>query len=198
MMSQQRTISCRFAEQAAFFVGLVLACSLVAGCTAGREASTMSPDGSTQASTPTPPRDRMPTTETKPTPVPTPVVTPSVSPKKAEYEADIAAWTEPLPPGYSWPAWEDLPHLDPLALGPLGSADNAAGVYRCILIDVAWHAYFEANDPVGSKDYAIRSDQYLIPDNPSFSPVTERGNIIDSELARANAICTGISGPLKY
>ncbi len=84
-------------------------------------------------------------------------------------------------------------------MGQLGEADNASGIYRCILIDAAWHAYFETNDPVASKGYATRADQYVIPDNPSFSqPVTEDGVIVDSELARANGICRGIVGELPH
>lgn len=74
--------------------------------------------------------------------------------------------------------------------------DNAAGVYRCILIDAAWHAYFEDNDPTASKNYAARADAYLVTDNPSSLPATENGIIIDANLAAMSGICNGISGPL--
>jgi hypothetical protein len=116
----------------------------------------------------------------------------------AEYEAAIAAWPEALPPGYSWPAWADLPHIDPSGRTQLGQADNATCVYRCILIDAAWHAYFEADDPVASKDYATRADRYVTPHNPSTQPVSKDGIIIDGELASANGICRGIVGELRH
>ena len=74
--------------------------------------------------------------------------------------------------------------------------DNAAGVYRCILIYAAWHAYFEDNDPAASMDYASRADAYLVPDNPSSLAVTDGGVIIDSNLATMSGICHGIYRPL--
>lgn len=77
-------------------------------------------------------------------------------------------------------------------------ADVDAGVYRCILIDAAWHAYFEADDPVASKDYASHADTYVMPDDPSIVPVMQDGAILDQELARANGICRGISGELTH
>lgn len=122
---------------------------------------------------------------------------PSPSKKQVDYEADIASWPEPLPPGYSWPRWEDLPHIDPHGVGQLGEADNASGIYRCILVDAAWHAYFEANDSAAARDYATRADKFVIPDNPSILPVTKDGVIIDSDLARASGICIGITGELN-
>ena len=127
------------------------------------------------------------------TPTPYPTST-QVDPRKPAYEAAIASWTEPLPPGYSWPAWDDLPHI---ASGQLLPMDNAEGVYRCILIDAAWHAYFEDNDAPASKEYATRADEFLIPDNPSSQPVTRDGVIVDENLASASGICQGISGPLQ-
>ena len=111
-----------------------------------------------------------------------------------EYAAAIANWPEPLPPGYSWPEWSDLPHIERYGVGDFRQADNANGIYRCILIDAAWHAYFEANDPVASKDYATRADTYAIPGNDATPTVTSDGLIVDDELARANGICQGISG----
>ncbi|GAA2990231.1 hypothetical protein JOD63_001011 [Microbacterium terrae] len=111
-----------------------------------------------------------------------------------EYAAAIAEWPEPLPPGYSWPDWDDLPHTEPFGVGDFSEADNASGIYRCILIDAAWHAYFETNDPVTSKDYAIRADAYAIVGNDATPTVTRDGLIVDEELARANGICQGISG----
>lgn len=111
-----------------------------------------------------------------------------------EYAAAIADWREPLPPGYSWPDWADLPHTERFGVGDFRQADNAAGVYRCILLDAAWHAYFEADDPVASKDYATRADAYAIAGNDATPTVTVDGLIVDDELARANGICQGISG----
>lgn len=114
--------------------------------------------------------------------------------RAAEYESAIASWPEPLPPGYSWPAWSDLPHTEPYGVGDFHEADNAAGVYRCILVDAAWHAYFEDNDATASKDYATRADEYAIVGNDATPTVTAGGVIVDEELARANGICQGISG----
>ena len=114
--------------------------------------------------------------------------------RAAEYTTAIADWREPLPPGYFWPAWTDLPHTEPFGVGDFHEADNANGVYRCILLDAAWHAYFEDNDPVTSKDYATRADNYAIPGNDATPTVTEDGLIVDDQLARANGICQGISG----
>ena len=111
-----------------------------------------------------------------------------------EYATAIADWPESLPPGYTWPAWSDLPHTEPYGVGDFHEADNAAGIYRCILLDAAWHAYFEANDPVASKDYATRADQYAIAGNDVTPTVTVDGRIVDEELARANGLCQGITG----
>lgn len=118
----------------------------------------------------------------------------ATDPRSAEYATAIADWPEPLPPGYSWPAWSDLPHTEPFGAGDFHEADNADGVYRCILIDAAWHAYFEDNDPAASKDYATSADKYAIPGNEATPTVTDNGRIVDEELARANGLCQGISG----
>lgn len=177
---------------AALVACLVLVGPALAGCAMVRE-----PDeapSATSAVTPKP--DDTPVAEGQ---LPAePAVTPNNSSRQAEYEAEIASWPEPLPPGYSWPAWADLPHVDLYGIGQLGEADNASGVYRCILIDAAWHAYFEANDPVASKDYATRADKYAIPGNHSTRPVTRDGVIIDSDLAASNGICLGIAGELSH
>lgn len=115
--------------------------------------------------------------------------------RAAEYADAIAEWPEPLPPGYAWPAWSDLPHVQRFGqVGDFVEVDNAAGIYRCILIDAAWHAYFEANDPVASKEYATRADEFVVPDNDLTPTVTQDGVIVDEELARANGLCQGISG----
>ena len=130
-----------------------------------------------------------------PTPAPLHPST-ALDPRAVAYEAEVAAWPDPLPPGYSWPAYSDLP--TGLAGTQVGDAQNAKGVYRCILIDAAWHAYFEDNDPVSSKDFARRADTFRIPDNRSTIPVTKDGVIVDSELATANGICRGIAGELTH
>lgn len=124
----------------------------------------------------------------------TETATPSVSEEQIGYENEIASWPESLPQGYTWPSWEELPHI---GSEQLAQADNASGVYRCILLDAAWHAYFEDNDAEASRDYAIRADSYAILENPSLITVTENGAIIDDELAAANGICRGISGELN-
>ncbi len=181
---------------------LLLVGAASAGCSAVARPGESA--GAVATSAPTPhaasPTSGMPSP--RPTPSTTPTVT-SPQPRRipeggAEYDAAIAAWPESLPPGYTWPAWTDLPHIDWTGRGQLGRADNASGVYRCILIDAAWHAYFEANDPVASKDYAARADHYVMPDNPSIVPVMQDGVIVDEELARANGICRGISGELSH
>lgn len=122
----------------------------------------------------------------------------TVPPKQAAYEAETASWPESLPPGYSWPAWTDLPHLEPYGVGDFAQADNASGVYRCILVDAAWHAYFEADDPIAARGYATRADSYVIPGNQATEPVTQDGLIVDDELARASGICRGIAGDLVH
>lgn len=129
---------------------------------------------------------------------PTLTVAATASPKQAAYETEIASWPEPLPPGYSWPAWTDLPHLEAYGVGDFAQADNASGVYRCILVDAAWHAYFEADDPMAARDYATRADSYVIPGNQATEPVTQDGLIVDDELARASGICRGIAGDLVH
>lgn len=173
-----------------WILALTLTGTALSGCTAAGAHDNMSSSSPAITRSPAPP---------SPTPTAaTPSTTPNESSKRAEYEADIAAWTEPLPPGYSWPAWNDLPHTEPFGVGYFAQADNAAGVYRCILIDAAWHAYFETNDAPASKDYATRADAYAIPDNPETNLVTECGRIIDEELARANNFCRGIAGDLQH
>jgi hypothetical protein len=178
----------------ALAVGLILVVPGLVGCTAATDAD-RAPSATKSA---TPVSDDARAKETPPSTVPTPTTTLPPSLKQVNYEAAIADWSDPLPPGYSWPVWADLPHIDPYGVGQLGEADNASGVYRCILIDAAWHAYFEANDAVASEDYATRADSYAIPDNPSTLPVTQNGDIIGSDLAAANGICFGIVGDLDH
>jgi hypothetical protein len=181
------------ASIAVLTVGLILSVSGLVGCAAAADAD-RAPSATKSATPVSDARAR----ETPPSTVPAPTTTLPLSPKQVNYEAAIADWSDPLPPGYSWPAWADLPHIDPYGVGQLGEADNASGVYRCILIDAAWHAYFEANDAVASEDYATRADSYAIPDNPSTLPVTQNGVIIGSDLAAANGICLGIVGDLDH
>lgn len=168
---------------------------LVAGVTGGAVA-TASMLGSAPvqpAVTSTPAPSPSPTSLSSPSTSPTPSAAPN--PRKDAYEAEIDAWPEALPPGYSWPAWDDLPHAG--GLYGLQPQDNAAGVYRCMLVSAAWFAYFESNDPVASKDYATRADAYRLPDDDQWTPaVTEGGVIIDDQLSRASGLCQGISGPL--
>lgn len=174
-------------------VAASVALVLVAGVTAGSiaTASLLGSSPVAPAVTPTPSL-----TSAKPTPQPsTSPVTPAPNPRKDQYEADIAAWPDALPPGYSWPAWDDLPHAG--GLYGLQPQDNAAGVYRCMLVSAAWFAYFETNDPVASVEYATRADSYRLPDDDQWTPaVTEGGVIVADQLARASGICQGISGSL--
>lgn len=190
---QHRSVSYDSAKIAALLAGLILVGPLLAGCAAAREPEEA--PSATSAAAPKP--DDTPGAEAQPSAAPTPAETMAQPLNQTEYEAEIALWPEPLPPGYSWPAWADLPHVDPYGIGQLGRADNASGVYRCILIDAAWHAYFEANDSTAARDYATRADNYVIPDNPSILPVTQDGIIIDSALATASGICLGIAGDLN-
>jgi len=175
-------------------VGLIFVISCLAGCAAGETAQPVTSE--VARAFPAEPDDA-PTTETPRPPAATPSMSATTMLQQIDYETMIAAWPEPPPPGYSWPAWLDLPHIDPLGNSQLGQADNASGVYRCILIDAAWHAYFEANDPGTSKDYAIR-DNHVIPGNPSIRPVTQDGVIVDRDLAASNGICRGIAGDLEH
>jgi hypothetical protein len=175
---------------AAIVAGVLLLGVAGVGCTAVSEPSE-TPSASAEVI-------ETPSLSASRTPEPSSTAQTEVSERQKEYEAAIAAWPEPLPPGYSWPTWTDLPHLEPHGVGHFRQADNASGIYRCILIDAAWHAYFEANDPVASKDYAMRADQYAIPDNPATLRVTEDGAIIDSDLPIASNICRGIAGELQH
>ncbi|WP_157535982.1 hypothetical protein [Microbacterium sp. Root166] len=165
-----------------------------AGCTSSSEPR----ETPSVSASPTLEPNESPSASASPTPAASSTAQAHVSEHQVEYEAAIATWPQPLPPGYSWPAWTNLPHIGARGAGQLGEADNASGVYRCILVDAAWHAYFETNDPVASKDYATRADQYVIPDNPNIIPVTENGVIIDQALATANGICRGIVGELQH
>lgn len=183
----------------AIAVGPVLGILALAGCTGSPAASvfpsaklTASPTADAEAPTPEATTAIEPSASaTSPAPVPI-----GLDARQAAYEADITDWPEPLPPGYVWPVWDELPHLDRLGHTPLGKSDNAPGIYQCILIDAAWHAYFETNDPVTSKDYATRADTYVVLDEPAIRRVTEDGRIVDEELAAANGACRAIVGDL--
>ncbi len=172
------------AKITAILVAVTIAGAAFSGCTA-----------SAMPETEETPVSVVPSAEaTTETTAPTATATPSVSEEQIEYENEIASWPEALPQGYTWPSWDELPHV---GSEQLAQADNASGVYRCILLDAAWHAYFEDDDAEASRDYAVRADSYAIPENPSLITVTENGAIIDAELAAANGICRGISGELS-
>ncbi len=107
------------------------------------------------------------------------------------YNSEVAEWSDPLPDGYRWPTLAQVPVING---GQLREAQNAAGIYRCMLIDATWHAYFEENDPEASMSFALHADEYLIPNNPSVRPLVVDGLIDDYTLAASNGICLGISG----
>ena len=127
---------------------------------------------------------------TKTTQAPAAPAAAAADPEEEAYNAEVAAWPDPLPDGYSWPAYADLPTY----VGQLADAKNASGVYRCILIDAAWTAYFEDDDAAASKDYAARADALVVPDNPSFFPVMRDGVVIATDLAAASGICQAVLG----
>lgn len=127
----------------------------------------------------------------------TPTPTQSVSterPGEATYEAEIADWADPLPPGYAWPSFTELPDV---GRSQLADGQNATGIYRCMLIEAAWNAYFEADDSDEAREYAIRADAFVDSTNPSFFAVTAGGEIVASQLASANGICFGMTGELR-
>lgn len=67
-----------------------------------------------------------------------------------------------------------------------------------MLLDAAWHAYVEDDDPNAAKDYALRADEYAIPENAMAQVVTRNRVIVDNELAQMNGNCRGISGELEH
>ncbi|OAZ40932.1 hypothetical protein A9Z40_03040 [Microbacterium arborescens] len=113
--------------------------------------------------------------------------------RDAKYQAAVAAWPDAPPAGYAWPAHvTDLPTIGSQAI----AAQRVDGIYRCMLIDAAWVAYFEDNDAERAIDLATRADD-LYDGSTSSVAVTVDGRVHDRELATANGICQGSVGDLK-
>lgn len=176
----------------ATIVSVVVAVALVAtGCTAVEPRPGVT-DAQT-AATPTPTKTPLPTFSTPPTP--TQPTRSYDAEREASYQAEIAAWEHPVPDGYAWPdSWTDIPWLG--IGGQQAHYLNAAGIYHCMMVGAAWDAYFTANDPVASKEYAAKADEFA-PDFESAKEVTnEDGTINDGALAAETGICHGFVGDL--
>lgn len=105
----------------------------------------------------------------------------------------MADWSEPLPRGYTWPAFSDLPEP---GSSQIAEAQNAGGIYRCILVDAA-SAAVANGDTTSAAEYAARADEYATPGSPSTLAVTENGAAAPGPLSIASQICVGISGALS-
>lgn len=113
--------------------------------------------------------------------------------REAAYDGETANWSEPLRPGYSWPAFSDLPK----GVGPqLAEGQDARGAYRCILLDAAWHAYDDGDEDLATT-YVLQADEYAIAENPSLFPVTRHEDTVFGEVDIANQICRGVVGELS-
>lgn len=138
-----------------------------------------------------------PSVSTAPDSVPSPI---PVDPRDSAYLAEIAAWPEPLPPGFSWP--ESLTGT-PAGQYPRGGDwdgyTTSAGIYHCMLVFAAWDAYFVENDPVAAKEYASRAQQTM-PDVPYPNALIEGdgdGRVRDQDLASESGVCNGFVGNLR-
>ncbi|MEZ3159271.1 hypothetical protein AB1K54_01855 [Microbacterium sp. BWT-B31] len=133
-------------------------------------------------------------------PSPTPMASPThpADPRDGAYLAEVAAWSEPIPPGYAWPASiTGLPAGRFHGKGDWTGYTTAAGIYHCMLVYAAWNAYFVDDDPVASKDYGARADATM-PDVPYPAWVTrDDGTIKDQDLASESGICDGFVGELR-
>lgn len=129
---------------------------------------------------------------------PSPTPTHPIDPRDTAYDAEVAAWTDPIPPGFAWPA-----SITGLPAGRWHGKDGwsgymtAAGIYHCMLVYAAWEAYFVDDDAPASKEYAARADATM-PDQPYPVRVTrDDGSIDDHSLASESGICNGFVGDLR-
>ncbi len=120
-----------------------------------------------------------------------------VDPRDTAYEAEVAAWTDPIPPGYTWP--DSITGLPAGRWHGDGGSPytSAAGIYHCMFVYAAWNAYFVDNDAPASKEYAARAD-VTMPEVPYPLRVTrDDGTIDDQSLASESGICSGLVGDLR-
>lgn len=136
-----------------------------------------------------------PTVSTAPDPDPSPT---SVDPRDSAYLAEIAAWPEPLPPGFSWPeSLTGTPAGEYPRGGDWDRYTTSAGIYHCMLVFAAWDAYFVENDPVAAKEYASRAQQ-TTPDVPYPNVLIDGdGRVRDQDLASESGVCNGFVGDLR-
>ena len=174
---------------------LVIAVSL-AGCVApaGEATPERTVDVTGDVATPAP---TTPSASESPTPTPTH----PVDPRDTAYDAEVAAWADPLPPGFAWPASiSDLPAGRWFQGGDWSDYMSAPAIYHCMLVYAAWDAYFVNNDAPASKEYAARADatQPTTPDEryPHWL-ARDDGTIDDQELASQSGICNGFVGDLR-
>ncbi|MDY0910057.1 hypothetical protein [Microbacterium sp. CFBP9034] len=169
---------------------LVIAFSL-AGCAAPADESEAPAEVTAASRTATP---ATPSTPESPSPTPTH----PLDPRDTDYQATVAAWGDPIPPGLAWPA----AITDLLAGRWHGNGDwsgymTAEGVYHCMLVYAAWDAYFVDNDPIASKELAAHADATM-PDMPYPNTLTrDDGTIEDQALASESGICNGFVGDLR-
>lgn len=164
---------------------------LLCGCSA-----TAAPEG---AARPTPHQSSSPREAPRSSAAPSPVSSAAAAdPRDAEYLAEIAAWAEPLPPGFSWPqTLTGTPAGKYPRGGDWDGYTTAAGIYHCMLVFAAWDAYFVENDPDASKKYAARA-QATMPQVPYPNTLTDGdGRVRDQELASESGICNGFVGDLR-
>lgn len=115
--------------------------------------------------------------------------------READYQAAVAAWPDAPPAGYAWPASvRDLPAG---AVGQQRELQEPRNVYRCMLIDAAWNAYFEDNDAEASLALGARADELWDGSMSSVYVMNEDGTIFAQNLAAANGICQYAVGDLK-
>jgi len=174
---------------------LVIALSLAACAVPSDEsAPERTADAPVAAPTPSP---TTPSASESPTPTPTH----PVDPRDTAYDAEVAAWADPLPPGFAWPASiSGLPAGRWFTGGDWSDYMTAPAIYHCMLVYAAWDAYFVDNDAPASKEYAARADatQPTAPDEryPHWLK-RDDGTIDDQELASQSGICNGFVGDLR-
>lgn len=129
---------------------------------------------------------------------PSPTPTHPADPRDIQYDADVAAWADPIPPGFVWPASiTDLPAGRWHGEGDWSGYLTAAGIHHCMLVYAAWDAYFVDDDATASTEYAARADATM-PEQTSPTRVTrDDGTVEDQGLASESGICNGFVGDLR-
>ena len=116
--------------------------------------------------------------------------------------AEIANWSEPLPADHFTPAFSDLPK----GVGAqLAEGQNASGVYRCILLDAAWHTYTDCRPRADQRSPGgrVRNRRQSVPVPRNAQRVTRNAqratrneDTVFVETDIANQICRGVVGQL--